>query len=80
MSGYGTEGVPREYFPLVNALGIEVGDQVRYRRPTAPMETSGVGIVRRVWFGVAEVVDVQLNDGRTTHLYPELGDEIEVVR
>lgn len=57
----------------------EYGTRVKWTRSTLshfPMEI-GEGVLYLVWFGVAEVWNVRLDDGAIVHLYPELGDAME---
>lgn len=57
------------YFVLVNALGIEKGDRIRYATAHDP-PVLGEGTVKLVWLGIEEVVDVVHDDGSITTLYP----------
>lgn len=63
-------------FPLTNALGVWKGDRVRYRNRSG----EGEGVITLIWLGIEECIDIECDDGTQLHLYPALGDTIEVVQ
>lgn len=60
------------HFPLINALGIDIGDGVRYRTPKG----TGEGTITKIWLGIEECVEVTDSEGFVARLYPALGDTI----
>lgn len=59
----------------MEVLNAPYGSTVRYQC----REESGTGTLSLVWYGVCEVADVVRHDGSKLHVYPELGETLQLL-